>query len=122
MKGTIMAVTDVKTWLLMAALYTVYIAAAVSNFFPSVVATLGYGRNETYALIAPPYVLCVIAMVINGFHSEKKQERYWHIVCPMVICLAANIIAVATLNTAARYVAMMLMPGSFYAAATVVIC
>ncbi|KAL2786619.1 hypothetical protein BJX66DRAFT_341937 [Aspergillus keveii] len=60
-------------------------------------------------------------MVINRFHSDKKQERYWHIVCPMVICLAANIIAVVTLNTAARYIAMMLMPGSFYAAATVVI-
>ncbi|KAL3451497.1 hypothetical protein BJX65DRAFT_304083 [Aspergillus insuetus] len=41
--------------------------------------------------------------------------------CPMVFCLAANIIAVATLSTAARYVAMMLMPCSFYAAATVVI-
>ncbi|KAL2837604.1 major facilitator superfamily domain-containing protein [Aspergillus pseudodeflectus] len=121
MKGALMAVTDIKTWLLMATLYTVYIAAAVSNFFPSVVATLGYGRNETYALTAPPYILCVIAMVINGFHSDRKQERYWHIVCPMIICLAANIIAVATLNTAARYVAMMLMPGSFYAAATVVI-
>ncbi|KAJ5585853.1 hypothetical protein N7450_005640 [Penicillium hetheringtonii] len=69
----------------------------------------------------PPYVLCVIAMIINGFHSDKKQERYWHIVCPMVICLVANIIAVATLNTAARYVAIMLMPGSFYSAAVVVL-
>jgi len=32
----------------------------------------------------------------------QKQERYFHIVCPMVICLVANIIAVSTLNTAAR--------------------
>ncbi|KAL2786620.1 hypothetical protein BJX66DRAFT_341938 [Aspergillus keveii] len=55
MKGIIMAVTDVKTWLLMATLYTVYIAAGVSNFFPSVVATLGYGRNETYARTAAWY-------------------------------------------------------------------
>ncbi|KAL4884879.1 major facilitator superfamily domain-containing protein [Aspergillus karnatakaensis] len=121
MKGVVLAVTDPKTWLLMATLYSVYIAAAVSNFFPSVVATLGYGRNETYALTAPPYILCVIVMVINGFHSDKKQERYWHIVCPMLICLAANIIAVSTLNTAARYVAMMLMPGSFYGATAVIL-
>ncbi|KAL2827328.1 major facilitator superfamily domain-containing protein [Aspergillus cavernicola] len=120
-KGLLMAVTDPKTWLLMGTLYAVYIAAAVSNFFPSVVATLGYSRNETYALTAPPYVLCVIVMVVNGFHSDKKQERYWHIICPMVICIAANILAVATLNTTARYVAMMLMPGSFYAATTVIL-
>ncbi|KAL4939440.1 hypothetical protein BDV06DRAFT_225039 [Aspergillus oleicola] len=120
-KGFLMAVTDPKTWLLMATLYAVYIAAAVSNFFPSVVATLGYNRNETYALTAPPYILCVIAMVVNGFHSDRTQERYWHIVCPMVVCVAANIIAVATLNTAARYVAMMLMPASFYGATAVIL-
>ncbi|OJJ06222.1 hypothetical protein ASPVEDRAFT_199973 [Aspergillus versicolor CBS 583.65] len=120
-KGVWMAVVDPKTWLLMATLYSIYIAGAVSNFFPSVVATLGYGRNETYALTAPPYVLCVIVMIINGFHSDRKQERYWHIVCPMFMCLAANVIAVATLNTAARYVAMMLMPASFYGAAIVVL-
>ncbi|CAG8181560.1 unnamed protein product [Penicillium salamii] len=101
-KGFIMALVDVKTWLLMGILYSIYIAGAVTNFFPSVVATLGYSRNKTYGLTA-------------------KQERYWHIVCPMAICMVANIIAVATLNTAARYVAMMLMPGSFYSAAVVVL-
>ncbi|KAL3451498.1 hypothetical protein BJX65DRAFT_304084 [Aspergillus insuetus] len=52
MKGTIMAGTDAKTWLLMAKLYSVYITTAVSEFFPSILATLGYGRNETYALTA----------------------------------------------------------------------
>ncbi|KAJ5739376.1 hypothetical protein N7533_012160 [Penicillium manginii] len=120
-KGVMMAVTDPKTWLLMGTLYSIYIVGAVTNFFPSVVATLGYSRNKTYGLTAPPYVLCVIAMIINGFHSDKKQERYLHIVCPMIVCLAANIIAVSTLNTAARYVAMMLLPGSFYSAGVVVL-
>ncbi|KAL5337270.1 major facilitator superfamily domain-containing protein [Aspergillus crustosus] len=71
-KGFVMAVTDPKTWLLMATLYA-------------------------------------------------TQERYWHIVCPMVICVAANIFAVSTLNTAARYVAMMLMPVSFYGATAVIL-
>lgn len=71
---------------------------------------------------------------------SQKQERYWHIVCPMFMCLAANVIAVATLNTVARCksspaventttpltttstdVAMMLMPASFYGAAIVVL-
>lgn len=101
-EGFMMAVTDPKTWLLLSTLYCIYVAAAVTNFFPSVVATLGYSRNKTYGLTAPPYVLCVIAMLCNGFHSDKKQERYLHIVCPLVITLVANIIAVSTLNTAAR--------------------
>ncbi|KAE8363427.1 major facilitator superfamily domain-containing protein [Aspergillus caelatus] len=120
-KGTMMALTDPKTWLMMGTLYSIYICAAVTNFFPSVVATLGYSRNTTYGLTAPPYVLSVVAMIINGFHSDKKQERYLHIICPMIVCLVANIIAVSTLNTAARYVAMMLMPGSFYSASTILL-
>lgn len=68
---------------------------AVTNFSPSVVATLGYSRNKIYGLTAvsltvhiispgigvnyeaiqPPYVLCFIAMIINGFHSDKVRIR-----------------------------------------------
>lgn len=68
-KGFMLAVMDPKAWLLMGILYSVsgpcillsvlftdvpqiYIAGAVTNFFPSVVATLGYSRNKTYGLTA----------------------------------------------------------------------
>ncbi|KAL1962104.1 hypothetical protein VTN77DRAFT_571 [Rasamsonia byssochlamydoides] len=120
-KGLVMATQDPKAWLLMAVLWSTYVAAAVTNWFPSVVATLGYSRNTTYALTAPPYLLCVVAMMVNGFHSDRKQERFLHIVCPLIITLVANIIAVSSLNTAARYFAMMLMPGSFYASSIVIL-
>lgn len=60
-------------------------------------------------------------MLVVGFHSDRVGERYWHISLPLVITLAANIIAVSTLNTAARYTAMMLMPASFYAAVVVLL-
>ncbi|KAI3532411.1 TNA1 is necessary for nicotinic acid import into the cell [Colletotrichum tamarilloi] len=121
MKGFMMAVTDPKTWMLMGVLYSTYIVGAVANFFPSVVGGLGFSRTMTYALTAPPFLLCVITMLLNGFHSDRKQERFLHIVIPLCITLVANIIAVSTTNTAARYVAMMLLPGSFYAAAVVVL-
>lgn len=91
------------------------------NFFPSVVGGLGFPRNTTLALTAPPFVLCVFCMLINGFHSDRKQERYLHIVLPLVVTLVANIIAVSTLSIAARYVAMMLLPASFYSAAVVIL-
>jgi hypothetical protein len=120
-KGFIMALVDPKTWLLMGILYATYIVGTVANFFPTVVAGLGYDRNKTYGLTAPPFILCVFAMLINGFHSDRTQERFLHIVIPLCITLAANIIAVSSLNIAARYVAMMLLPGSFYAASVVVL-
>lgn len=120
-QGFLLALADPKMWLMLVILYAIYISAAVTNFFPSVVKTLGYSRNETYALTAPPFCLCVILMMINGWHSDKTQNRFWHIVGPLCLSVVANIIAVSSLNTAARYVAMMLMPGSVYMASTVLL-
>ena len=60
-------------------------------------------------------------MLVNGWHSDRTQERFLHIVVPLCITLVANIIAVSTLNIAARYVAMMLLPTSFYSAAVVIL-
>lgn len=58
-------------------------------------------------------------MLLNGMHSDKTGERFLHLALPLVITVVANIIAVSTLNVAARYVAMMLMPASFYSSAIV---
>ncbi|KAF7357683.1 Retrograde regulation protein 2 [Mycena venus] len=116
-----MAAVDPKTYLLMGTLHMTYVAATVTSFFPSVVSTLGYSRNITYVLTAPPYLLCVVIMIINSIHSDRTQERYWHIVVPLVFTTISNIIAISTLNTAARYVSMMMMPGSFYGATVVIL-
>lgn len=60
-------------------------------------------------------------MLLNGWHSDKTRERYLHIVGPLTITLVSMVIAVSTLNIGARYTAMMLMPGSFYSAAIVIL-
>lgn len=41
-------------------------------------------------------------MLINGFHSDRTKERFWHIVGPLCVTVIANVIAVSSLNTAAR--------------------
>ncbi|KAJ5016765.1 putative transcriptional regulatory protein [Colletotrichum sp. SAR 10_99] len=120
-QGFMLAVRDPKTWLMLATLYCIFTSAGVTNFFPPVVATLGYSRTVTYALTAPPFILCCATMLANGFHSDRAGERYWHVVAPLGVTLAANVIAVSTLNVGARYTAMMLMPASFYAGSTVLL-
>ncbi|KAI8624996.1 MFS general substrate transporter [Xylariaceae sp. FL1651] len=120
-KGFILAVQDPKTWLLTGVLYSTYIVGVVVNFFPTVVGGLGYSRTTTYGLTAPPFILCVFVMLINGWHSDRTRERFLHIVIPLAISLVANIIAVSTLNIAARYVAILLLPGSIYGAAVVIL-
>ena len=39
-------------------------------------------------------------------HSDKTGERFWHIVLPVVGGIVGFVIAISTMNTAARYVSL----------------
>lgn len=62
---------DPKTWLPCGTLYATYTAAAIKGFFPIVVTGLGFSKTKSYGLTTPPFMLCVICMLANGFHSDK---------------------------------------------------
>ncbi|KLT44738.1 MFS general substrate transporter [Cutaneotrichosporon oleaginosum] len=116
-----MALCDPKTWLLNLTLQFGFIAATVTNFFPIVVQGLGFDRSTTLAITAPPYILCAVGLIINGFSSDRTRNRSYHIAIPMCFTLVGNIIAVATTKTAPRYFAMCLLPFGFYAASTIIL-
>ncbi|KAL1297483.1 hypothetical protein AAFC00_005005 [Neodothiora populina] len=112
--GFVLCLKDPKTYILLFVLLGITSSASVTNFFPTVVATLGYSHVHTLLLTAPPYVLAFITASFNAWHADKTGERFYHIVLPLIVSVAAFILAAATTATAPRYVAMMLMPASFY--------
>lgn len=112
--GFVLALKDVRVWVLTIMLTGIVSAGGVTNFFPTVVQTLKYGTIETLLLTTPPYVLAVLTTLLNAWHADRTGERFWHIVLPLLIGVAAFVIAISTLNTGARYTSMMLMP-SLYA-------
>lgn len=89
-------------------------AAAVTNFFPSVVETLGYGNVKSLFLTVPPYALATILACTNAWHSDRTGERYYHITLPLYLAVAGFIIAATTTGVAPRYVSMMLMLSGIY--------
>lgn len=89
-------------------------AASVTNFFPTVVATLGYNNIDSLLLTAPPYVLGVICAFTNAWHADKTGERYFHVTASLYVAVAAFIIAASTTSTAPRYVSMMLIIPGIY--------
>lgn len=89
-------------------------SGTVTNLFPTIVETLGYGDINTLLLTVPPYVLGVITTFLNSWHADRTGERYFHITLPLYIAVAAFIIAATTTATAPRYVAMMLMVPGVY--------
>lgn len=98
----------------MVMLFCIVASGSVTNFFPTVVQTLGYGDIESLLLTAPPYVLCVLTAFFNAWHADRTGERYFHVTLPLYVAVAAFIIAAATTATAPRYLAMMLMVPGVY--------
>lgn len=98
----------------MSLLFWFIFAASVTNFFPSVVQTLGYGRVETLLLTVPPYAAATILAFLNSWHSDRTGERYFHITLPLYAALAGFIIAATTTGIAPRYVSMILMLSGLY--------
>ncbi|KXH53156.1 hypothetical protein CNYM01_01877 [Colletotrichum nymphaeae SA-01] len=80
LQGLKMTFTDpalYMIWLMQLGLNT---AAAFTNFFPTIVATLGYNQRNTLLLSAPPYVFAAILGITNSWHSDRHRERWLHIV------------------------------------------
>ncbi|KAJ5997991.1 hypothetical protein N7499_005613 [Penicillium canescens] len=112
--GAKLAFADIKTWVLMLMILCIVSSASVTNFFPTVVETLNYGKIETLLLTAPPYCLAVFCAFANAWHADRTGERYFHVTLPLYLSVVAFIIAATTTGTAPRYVSMMLMVPSFY--------
>ncbi|KAH8685760.1 major facilitator superfamily domain-containing protein [Tricladium varicosporioides] len=113
-QGLKLAFTDIKTYVLMFMVFGIVASGTVTNFFPTVVATLKYNSVNTLLLTAPPYVLAVITTFLNSWHADRTGERFFHIVLPLCFAVFAYILSACTLNIAARYVAMMLMVPGVY--------
>ncbi|EXJ68578.1 uncharacterized protein A1O5_08372 [Cladophialophora psammophila CBS 110553] len=89
-------------------------AAGFNNFFPTVVGTLGFDRTITLVLTCPPFVFAAVFGPLLALSSGRFNERTWHITAGMAMGLAGFVIAAATLNTAARYLACFLFSAGVY--------
>lgn len=104
--GFFMAMTDWKVWWLALALTSMVVSLSFNAFFPTLSATLGFNSTVTLLLCAPPWVFSTIVAFIVCRHSDMTGERFWHIAIPLFFGIIGFVIAVSTMNTAARYVSL----------------
>ncbi|KAH6951268.1 major facilitator superfamily domain-containing protein [Ilyonectria sp. MPI-CAGE-AT-0026] len=119
--GFKLAFKDWRVYVFAAMFFCLQVAAATSNFFPSVVQTLGYGRVTTLLLTAPPYMLGLIFSIVNNWSADRLNNSSFHVMWPLALAIVGFVTAAATLNTGARYLAMMLMVGGGHGANAVVL-
>jgi ACS family tartrate transporter-like MFS transporter len=72
--------------LLVAAAFLDYFTGYVVIFWlPTVLKSFGFSDARVGVLGAVPYVVALIAMLFNGWHSDRSRERRWHAAVPLFI-------------------------------------
>ncbi|CAH0055623.1 unnamed protein product [Clonostachys solani] len=111
--GFNLAIKDVKIYIMMVTFTAYVIGLSFNAFFPTLTATLGFGYVPTLLLSSAPWVFSCVVSIINAWHADRTQEKFWHISGPILVGMAGFIICMSTLNVAARYIALFLQTSSY---------
>ncbi|KAL5476680.1 hypothetical protein ACEPAI_2866 [Sanghuangporus weigelae] len=108
-KGLMLAMADWRVWWIGTALVAEVGALSFNQFFPTLVATLGFSRTVTLVLVAPPWFLAATSAFFNARHSDMQGERFFHIVRPLAFGIVGFVIGMSTMNVVARYISMCMI-------------
>ncbi|TDZ35134.1 putative transporter [Colletotrichum spinosum] len=111
--GLFMAVKDVKIYVMMLTFTAYVVGLSFNAFFPTLTQTLGFGYVPTLLMSSPPWAFSCLVSLVNAWHADRTQERFWHIVGPICVGLVGFVICMSTSNIAARYVALFLQASSY---------
>ncbi|KAK1962674.1 major facilitator superfamily transporter [Colletotrichum sublineola] len=121
MDGLKQAVRDKRTWLFCLMQNFHLSACSFNSFFPTVVKTLGFSTTVTLLMTCPPFIFAGAAGIFFGWSSGRLHERTWHITAGLGIAVVGFVMASATLNTAARYIACFIFAMGAYSVNSVII-
>ncbi|KAF5681228.1 tartrate transporter [Fusarium heterosporum] len=85
------------------------IAQSYKDFFPSIVATLGFKGTTTYLIQAPPPIIAFLVMLVISWSSGRRLEHGYHIIVPIILTAVGCAVMITTLNVGARYFSMILL-------------
>ncbi|OWZ35154.1 nicotinamide mononucleotide permease [Cryptococcus neoformans c45] len=109
-----LALCDYRLYLLATVIITKTTAGAVTQFFPTVIATFGFNKVITLLLLALPYLVTAVLSLLISRLSDRKPERCFHLALPLTVGMIGYIIAVSTLKTGPRYFSLFLMLGGLF--------
>ncbi|KAK4503294.1 hypothetical protein PRZ48_006722 [Zasmidium cellare] len=136
--GIKMALKDYRLYLFTLLQHMNLLSQTFQYFFPSIVATLGFGNIETLLLTVPGkqisevcggehtnkrpvWFATFLTSVIVTFTAAKTKDRSIHIIVLMLVAAIGNAIATATTSLGARFFAMFLMPMGAISAFTIIV-
>lgn len=96
------------------ALAIVYFGYAVGNYgvglwLPQIVQGMGVSNLATGFVVAIPYIVSVLAMIVWGRSSDKSGERIWHVALPAALMAASLLTASLVHSNLVIFVALSLV-------------
>jgi ACS family tartrate transporter-like MFS transporter len=64
-----------------------------SLWLPQIVQAMGYSNLVTGFLVAVPYLVSTVAVVVVGYSSDRHGDRIWHIALPWLLAALGFVIA-----------------------------
>ncbi len=88
----------------------------IAFWLPTILKRLsGQSDLKVTLMAALPYVAAFVAQQVNGWHSDKTQERRWHAAVPVFVCGLALCFAVAFQGNLAFSLGLFVVgAGAFY--------
>ncbi|PTB42680.1 hypothetical protein M441DRAFT_136940 [Trichoderma asperellum CBS 433.97] len=111
--GLIMCGKDIKVYLMMLTLTAYVVGLSFNAFFPTLTGTLGFAYVPTLLMSSPPWVFACLVSLVVSWNADRTQEKFFHIISPILMGIVGFIISMSTLNVAARYFALFLQAGSY---------
>ncbi|EPS39564.1 hypothetical protein H072_6648 [Dactylellina haptotyla CBS 200.50] len=102
------AARDPMVWIFALMAHMHLAANGFKNFFPTVVETLGFNTTVTLVLTCPPYLIAGAVTILVSWSSGRFNERTYHITLSKAVATIGFIAAAATLDTAGRYISMVI--------------
>ncbi|KIM50432.1 hypothetical protein SCLCIDRAFT_1225345 [Scleroderma citrinum Foug A] len=107
--GLVEVFSDWTVWWLAMARSMATIGESFANFFPTLVATIGYDPSITLLICAPPWILAMATSYYVSRHSDATRERFWHITVALCGGIVSFALGILTMNPTVRYLSLLLM-------------
>ncbi|HYL63275.1 MAG TPA: MFS transporter [Candidatus Methylomirabilis sp.] len=93
-EGALRAILNPRVWQLGIYLLCIYIGFYAFSFSAPVLIQQATGLNNTNVgfAIAIMGILGALGLVLNGHHSDRAGERYWHLIVPCLLIGAAFVV------------------------------
>jgi len=95
--------------------------AMIAVWTPLIVKSFSAGASNTTVglLAAIPQVCTVVAMILWGRHSDRTQERKWHLALPMLFAAAGWMFTIGSANPAIQLAGVCMAAAGSYTAMSI---